>query len=74
MRLTPAKRCDPADDEVVGAGLRRAACVRDGFTGPAPDWLVRGATYSCFSEIVKSTTVGSPGFTVTFFPHVAGGL
>src|SRR5579863_1505977 len=30
--------------------------------------------YSCFSEIVKSTTVGSPGFTPTFFVQVTGEL
>ncbi len=32
------------------------------------------ALYSCFSEIVKSTTVGSLGFTVTFFVQLTGEL
>jgi len=32
------------------------------------------ALYSCFSEIVKSTTVGSLGFTVTFFVQLTGVL
>src|SRR3984957_20382419 len=30
--------------------------------------------YSCFSEIAKSTTVGSPAFTFTFFAQLAGEL